>query len=384
MRILHVVPTYLPAVRYGGPIVSVHGLCKGLAALGHDVHVFTTPIDGAKDSDVTLGKPTSMDGVTVWYFPVPFLRRLYYAPAMGAALHEVVRSFNVVHTHSVFLWPTWRAARECCKAGVPYVLSPRGMLVKELIRRKSAFSKRAWIYGIERRNVENAAAVHATSAEEASQLGRFAFRLRGKIAVIPNGVELPPLGEVSTVDDSFGMPAAPFIVFLGRISWKKGLDRLIRALHAVPSVRLVVAGNDEEGYTPRLQKLAREIGVDGRLEFIGPVYGHRKTELLSRAALLALPSYSENFGNVVLEAMSVGCPVVVTEEVGAASIVRECGAGEVLSGDPPALGEGLKRLLADSAMLRKMGANGRQAVADRFSWAPIARSMTVLYEKVAV
>ena len=77
MRILHVVPTYIPAYRYGGPIYSVHGLCKVLAAHGHDIHVFTTNVDGPNDSDVPLGTPVDMDGVKVWYFPSKHLRRLY-------------------------------------------------------------------------------------------------------------------------------------------------------------------------------------------------------------------------------------------------------------------------------------------------------------------
>ena len=69
LKLLHVVPTYLPATRYGGPIYSVHGLCKALAVRGHEVHVFTTNVDGPGDSAVPLGRPVDLDGVKVWYFP---------------------------------------------------------------------------------------------------------------------------------------------------------------------------------------------------------------------------------------------------------------------------------------------------------------------------
>ena len=99
MKVLHVVPTYLPALRYGGPIHSVHGLCKALAARGHEVEVFTTNVDGPVDTDVPLGVPVDLDGVKVWYFPVPALRRLYWSPAMGEALQRRVKEFDVVHTH---------------------------------------------------------------------------------------------------------------------------------------------------------------------------------------------------------------------------------------------------------------------------------------------
>ena len=83
MRLLHVTPTYLPATRYGGPIQSVHGLCTALAARGHDVHVFTTNVDGRGDSAVPLARCVPTDGVGVWYFPSRWLRRLYWSPPMA-------------------------------------------------------------------------------------------------------------------------------------------------------------------------------------------------------------------------------------------------------------------------------------------------------------
>jgi glycosyltransferase involved in cell wall biosynthesis len=146
MRILHVVPSYLPAVRYGGPIFAVHGLCRALAARGHEVQVFTTNIDGPGISPTPIGTPVDLDGIQIRYFSCPLARRLYWAPALGRALHHAIGKLNVVHLHSVFLWPTWAAARTARNAGVPYVLSPRGMLVKDLIARLSRFAKSAWIH----------------------------------------------------------------------------------------------------------------------------------------------------------------------------------------------------------------------------------------------
>src|SRR4051812_10455695 len=111
MRLLHVVPSYLPAVRYGGPIFAVHGLCQALVARGHEVEVFTTSVDGPSDSPVPVGIPVSVDGVRVRYFSSPLIRRLYWAPALGHALHQEIGRFDAVHLHSVFLWPTWAAVR---------------------------------------------------------------------------------------------------------------------------------------------------------------------------------------------------------------------------------------------------------------------------------
>src|SRR5438105_3370093 len=165
MRLLHVVPTYLPATRYGGPIFAVHGLCRALAARGQVVDVFTTNVDGDGVSDVALDRVTNIAGVNVHYFGSS-LKRIYFSPAMRRRLYERVAEFDIVHAHSVFLWPTAAASRAAHARGVPYLISPRGMLVPELIRRKSRIAKSAWISLIERRNFAHASAIHFTSEQE--------------------------------------------------------------------------------------------------------------------------------------------------------------------------------------------------------------------------
>ncbi|MGH9807359.1 MAG: glycosyltransferase, partial [Terriglobia bacterium] len=356
MRILHVVPTYLPAYRYGGPIHSVHGLCKALAAAGHDVHVFTTNVDGPGNSAVRLGVPAVVDGVVVNYFASKILRRLFLSPPMASALDAEMSRFEIVHLHSIFLWPTWAAARRARRMGVPYVCAPRGMLVKELVRRRSRWLKSAWLALVERRNLEGAAAIHATSELERDDIREFHYRLP-PIHVVPNGIEpcqdaapaAAPPSWLSAID-----PNQPVIAFIGRISWKKGLDRLLPALAHVPGAVLVVAGPDEDGIRPELEKLAQAKGVMNRVRFVGPVYGMDKLALLRRASVLAAPSYSENFGNVVLEAMAAGVPVVVTREVGLARTVESSGAGLVVGSSAEELGRALAAIAGDNALRQRM------------------------------
>ncbi|PYQ56606.1 MAG: hypothetical protein DMF53_24950, partial [Acidobacteria bacterium] len=178
----------------------------------------------------------------------------------------------------------------------------------------------------------------------------------------------PPVREI--------VEGTPFLLFLGRLSWKKGLDRLIPALADVPGTVLAVAGNDEEGLRPALERLA---GDSGRVRFLGAVHGADKAALLHRTAALVLPSRSENFGNVVLESWAAGRPVAVTPEVGLAGTVRETGAGIVLDGD---LGQSLARLLADPARLDEMGRRGAEAARERFGWRAVARRMEEVYHHI--
>jgi glycosyltransferase involved in cell wall biosynthesis len=141
----------------------------------------------------------------------------------------------------------------------------------------------------------------------------------------------------------------------------------------------VVAGNDEEYYHAKLALLARQCGVSDRLEFVGRVEGCSKWDLFRHAALFVLPSYSENFGIAVLEAMAAGCPVVVTPEVGLASDVAAAAAGVVVDGEPRRLAEAINGLLADANARARMGDAGRRIAKERFSWDAIAAQMDQVY-----
>lgn len=375
MRILHVTPTYFPATRYGGPIHSVHGLARAQAKRGDETHVFTTNVDGAGVSDVPVGQPVEMDGVRVTYFPCGAGRRLYRAPPMAQALARFVGEVDMLHLHAAFLWPPLAAARIAQRRGKPYVYAPRGMLAPELIRAKSRLVKTLWIELFERRSVRAASALHVTSAAEAEGVRALGFRPR-RIALIPNGVDAPQ------ADAGVQVATPQRILCIGRISWKKRLDLLIRAFATTSGAELVIAGNDDEGLTPSLQNLAEELGVAARVHFHGPVQGEEKWRLLRSATLFALASQSENFGNVALEAMACGAPVVVTPGVGLAPTIRDIGAGLVVEGDALSFGRALDELLRDPQRRAAMGDAGRRAAQARFSWGAIADQTDQLYREL--
>ena len=383
MRILHVVPTYLPAVRYGGPIFAIHGLCQALAARSHEVEVFTTNVDGPGTSPVPIGIPVALDGVRVRYFPCPLLRRLYWAPALGRALQREIGTFDAVHLHSVFRWPTWAAACAARKAGAPYVLAPRGMLIKDLIARRSRIAKSMWIRLVERSNVEHAAAIHLTSQLEAAELERFGWLLP-RLAVIANGIDdpLPSAGEIAA-DVQAIAAEQPLVLFLGRLSWKKGLDRLLSAFARTRASKLAIVGPDDEGLAPQLARLADGLRIANRVRILPrTVVGREKEHLFAAAQLFVLTSYSENFGNTVLEAMRRRVPVLVTPEVGAADIVRESGGGIVIAGDPEPLGDAICRLTSDLGLARSMAEAGQRHAMTHYTWSSVADRMQDLYESV--
>jgi glycosyltransferase involved in cell wall biosynthesis len=296
---------------------------------------------------------------------------------MAQFFSEGMPGFDVVHVHAVFLWPTWAAARRARLHSVPHIIAPRGMLVGDLIRARGQLKKSISIALFDKRALQSADAVHFTTKREKSDCEALGIRPRHSIT-IPNGIDLDsvPVRYRHSNPPEIGRS---YVLYLGRISWKKGIDRLVRAMADLPNSHLVIAGNDDENYTEHLRSVARDCNVSDRIEFRGHVGGEQKWELLAMASVLALPSISENFGNVIIEALSVGTPVVTTEGVGLAETVRESGTGIVSGPEPANIARSIQEILSNTNAGRLMGDAGRKLVASRFTWSVVAARMETAY-----
>ena len=380
MKILLFAPNYLPATRYGGPIASSHGLARALVGLGHEVHVLTTNVDGDGVLDVPLGEIVSIDGVNVRYFPVASPRRLYYSPMMSRVIDAEIATFDVAHINGVYLWPGPRLSLVAEQAGVPVVISPRGMLVRELIAGKSSWVKRAWIALKERPRLARAAIIHVTSEEEQSEVRQLGLDL-APLVLLGNGVDVPEtLPSAEQVDRIWhGIPPGRRVAFLGRLDWMKGVDRVIEAVRAHADAQVLIAGPDQLGLRRELEPLLTR--PDGRMagRFLGSVTGTDKWALLSGADVLMAPSVKESFGLSVAEALSVGTPVICTPGVGAASIVVRTDPGCVVERTPQALAQALDQLLANPERQRRAGERGRDIMAAEYTWRAIAERMVEVY-----
>ena len=380
VRILHVVPSYFPAIRYGGPIYSVHGLAKASAAAGHSVDVYTTNADGAGALDVPTDCWVEVDGVRVRYFPRRWPLRLFRAPDMATAAKAALANYDVVHIHAVFLWPIVTMARACRRAGVPYILSPRGMLVKSLFQARSGLVKRLWVVLFDRKTIEQASALHLTAQTEADELAAFDFDLP-HMAIIPNGVEpmQSPDTAIGKADDQ------PFLLSLGRINWKKNLPALVAALaqSEQPALRLVIAGNDEDGDLAAVRTAIAVHHLEERVTIIdNSVTGDEKTALFITCAAFILPSLNENFGNVVVEAMAHAKPIIVTNGCGVAEVVRDADCGIVCAPNADSLSAAIGQLIGDPALMRKRGLAGQAYVREHLEWPAIAARMGAVYDAV--
>jgi glycosyltransferase involved in cell wall biosynthesis len=250
------------------------------------------------------------------------------------------------------------------------------MLMPWSIRTKAWRKRLAWrIY--QRRDVLAARVLHATSPDEARGLRQLG--LGRPIAVIPNGVSLPPAVEARP---RAGGPRT--VLFLSRIIRNKGLLDLVAAWASLRPAgwRVVVAGPDEQGHRADVEAAVRDAGLSEVVEFVGPVEGDAKWELLRRADLFVLPTRGENFGLVIAEALGCGVPVVTTKGAPWEDLVtHRCGWWVDLGVEP--LAAALREALAlEDEERSEMGDRGRELVEGRFSWPGVAERMASVYRWV--
>lgn len=366
MKIFQVTP-YLSRLS-GGPCVSVSSLSRELARSGVQVTVAGIS-DSFTPEDATVWQPASVQA-----FPAQFPRSFAFAPDFWKQFPAC--SPDIVHTHGIWQYPQLAAYRYCTRQGVPLVVSPRGMLEPWAFRHK-AWKKRPvwWLY--EKQYLQSARVLHATATQEAEALR--GLGLTPPIAVIPNGVYIP--GDCTQLPSSDGRRTA---LFLSRIHPKKGLLNLIQAWNIIRPARwkMVIAGPDEVGHEAELRKAVIQFGLENDFEFVGPVFDERKEHLIRQAELIILPSFSENFGNVIAEGLARGVPVITTQGTPWQELEEYgCGWWVVISVD--SFADALKTVTGLSASeLRLMGMRGRQLAIARYSWDDIAAKMIGVYEWV--
>lgn len=294
---------------------------------------------------------------------------------------------HLVHYHGIWL-PIGRAASAWCrKQKTPCVISPHGMLEPWALNHKK-WKKRLAMALFQKRDLDDAVAFHACSMQEAEGIRRLGFKQ--PIAVIPNGVVLPEAavsreqgaGSGAYLDAPSPMPEKRTALFLSRINPKKGLPMLLDAWAKIAPEgwRLVIAGNDDGDHQRVVEAKIRQLKLSESVQVVGPLFGDAKEAVFRSADLFVLPSYSENFGIVVTEALSYQVPVLTTtgcpwQEL----ITHTCGwwveptSAGIEAGLQAALGTAIGEL-------REMGMRGRNLVEANYQWPGIAERMRAFYE----
>jgi len=377
MLIIHAIATLDPAA--GGPPRTSLGLASAQAELGHEVHMVAYRGPSGErvglESDAGAGRPDSAGQVVMHELPLPRAGERFLARAVRAVFRELLPRADVLHLHGVWESIIRTGAAEARRLGKPYVVAPHGMLDRWSLAQRKWKKRIALALGY-RSMLEGAAFIHGLNTDEVRLLAP--LHLTCPVRIIPNGVfpepfaSLPPKGTFRRSQPE--LADAPFVLFLSRLHYKKGLDHLARAFELladkVPDLRLVVAGPDDGARADFEARVARA-GLTGRTHVVGPLYGTAKLAALVDAAAFCLPSRQEGLSVAILEAMACGTPVVISESCHFPE-VGEAGAGLAVPLDAEAVARALLRVLSEPGEAARMGQAGRKLTFERYLWSEIA------------
>lgn len=373
IKVIHVIAGL--DIAHGGPSYSVPRLCTALADAGVETTLLSVAgMDGRANSDHR--ENGYFDRRFQWnHANVPILGSLRRSSTLSQALRNTAPRVDVVHNHGLWLLPNIYSGREAARAGLPLIISPRGMLSPTALR-FSAFRKRAFWQSLQGAVVRRAACLHATSEQEYKEIR--AFGLDNPVAIIPNGIDIPDLRDEATRPDTTDR----VVLSLGRIHPIKGLDRLLRAWVMVeaqhPAWRLRIAGPVEGGHDTELRALASALGIS-RVSIEGPIYGSGKDAAYRKADLFVLPTLNENFGITVAEALAAGTPVLSTKGAPWSDLETEGCGWWIDHGIEPLAVALTNAMIMTPEKLTAMGAKGRAWMARDFSWDRVAEEMLAVY-----
>lgn len=349
----------------GGPSRSVPILAKGLAEIGCDVTLVTVESD---DMNTHI-----LEGTSVKF--IALSKKCTKNELKSVLLNN---QFDLVHGQGVWVPIYHKMANILYRNNIPFIMTPRGALEPWCLKRK-ALKKKLALMLYQKRDLQRSKAILTTASMEANNLRNLGITV--PIAIIPNGIDV---SEYPCRPSESKESVKKQIVFISRISPKKGIEFLIDAweqLHKkYPDWSIKIAGNGSENYIQELKNKVLGKGLQGMVDIIPPIFGKDKYNLYTKSSLFVLPTYSENFGMVIAEAMSCGLPIITTtgtpwtelDEKGIGWCI-DLSLDNVVKTISKAIDLGQDKLF-------EMGQKGSQYVHDTFQYTKVAEKNKCLYE----
>jgi glycosyltransferase involved in cell wall biosynthesis len=369
MRILHVI--HRLDREAGGTTALTLSMCEALAARGHDISLFALQRGAFKNTafETRLFRP-DMPG---------------FSRSMAGALRSKIPQCDLVHIHMLYRPPQAVAAHFARGAKIPYCMQPHGALDPVMFhKRERRFAKRLYEALVERRNLRRAAGLVFTTAGERDATAFLKLGVPGY--VVPAGLDLSQYQQSADVEAfraRHRLAGKDIILWMGRISRVKALPVLAQAFAVLaaqyPNAALVIAGPDQDGERPELENSLRAAGLLDRVLFTGMIQDGEKLAALKAARLFVLPSYTENFGISAMEAMAVGCPVIVSNNVKLAPEIVAQGAGLSVPVEGEKLAAAMASLLGDERECAAMGL-AAQKLAAQHDWSIVAQRLEQAYQ----
>ena len=343
MTILQIVPSYKPAYVYGGPIYSISALCEAQVNLGHHVSVFTTNANGANNLNVPLGSSQSVNNVSVIYFPRITGDHTHISPKLWLQLFRDAKKYDIIHLHS---W--WSVLMIGCAwilrlKGIKFVFSPRGMFSNYSFNHNVNPIKKGIFFNMLTKPVLRKQIFHATAPSEEKEIKEL-FGKESKVFTLPNLLQFPDL-SLSAIQNHSQNDTLN-LLFISRVDRKKGIELLLRAVQLLKidglSINLTVIGSGSHDYIQELKDLTLSLSINEIVEWKGSVEWKAKFDDILDTDILVLPSYNENFANIILETLYAGRPVILTKYVGLSDYVSSHNMGWVIDTKPEDIVDAVK------------------------------------------
>ncbi|WP_299107783.1 glycosyltransferase [uncultured Tenacibaculum sp.] len=372
MRIIHVVP-YI-GDKASGPAYSVPALCNALQQSGCDVTLYTlAPLNVSEENFLFKVKTFKRDKYPSHSFGA--------SKEMFKALLKESKNVDLIHMHSLWMAQNIYVGKVARKFKIPLVTSPRGTLSKEALKR-SRWKKEIVLALGQRRALRYSKYYHATAIHEYEDINDYVSDK--KTTIIPNGVDIPNLIDKVKANKSEDRSRRK-LLFLARIHPIKGLENLIDAwLNLEQEFKdwdLEIVGVGDENYVSSLKNRVKEKGIE-RIYFLDPVFGESKNVKFQESELYILPSFSENFGMTVAEALSNGVPTITTDGTPWEEIdKKDC--GWYIQPNRNSIEETLREALSLSPKeLSLKGQKGRNWMIHDYSWRSLALQLVDFYKEI--
>ncbi|MEZ4731747.1 MAG: glycosyltransferase [Caldilineaceae bacterium] len=385
MKILHVIPSV--DAQFGGPSFAVQTMVHTVAAHGYVAHIAT--IESKKNERLYTPTYVKTEDLNKQYYYFRKQTNFYtFSWPLTVWLVQNIKQYDVVHIHGLFAYPTLPAAYAALSAGIPYIVRPFGTLNRwGMQNRRPGFKKLSLRY-IERPILERAAAIQYTCEQERIEAAETG--VVGRPIILPIGVDITTYQKLPSSEHLYGiypqLKSKTVILFLSRFHPKKGLDLLLKAFaqvqHQIPETMLLIAGDGDLNYREKLTRQAIELKINEQVVWAGFLEGQKKLEAMAIADIFVLPSYSENFGIAVVEAMAAGLPVVISDQVGIHHEISRAHAGRIISCNVDSLALAIKELLNCYEIRHQMGNQARQLAKEFFSTETISDRLIDMYKSV--
>jgi glycosyltransferase involved in cell wall biosynthesis len=341
MKILQVIPFFVPSWGFGGPVRVCYDISKRLVKSGYKVTVLTTD---AYDQTKRIERvQEEMDGISVFRFRniSNYLAKAYniYLPrGFAEYFSKNVENYDVVHLHAFFTYQNIVSSKICLKKNIPYILHlhespiPKAILGKVLIKKIFNF-----LFG--HKILNGATKIFALTTAEREDLITSFPNLEDKIEVIPNGIEITSRRNKANKEElrkKYGFKADDKIFLsLSRLAKIKRIDLIVQAFSKIcerdNQAKLLIVGPDEGNTQIGLEKLCQDLGIEKNVKFTGPVEGDKKEDMYNLSDVYILMSEYESFSITCLEALEHDLPVFLSENVGLVREIEKFNCGTVLS-----------------------------------------------------